>query len=153
MRVFKSIEDVEAAGLSPPVHGVVHRVVKGFIDALEEYGGTYEPEDDGWTILVEGGDEDEVAAEIGYPLADALFEGVFREEGCFVGWCPKILLTCWHFGTTVPQLSSNMMCGRLTAKSMSRMQRLEKSPSTLPTGRRSPPSSALTACPSPTPTT
>jgi len=85
MRVFKSIEDVEAAGLSPPVHGVVHRVVKGFIDALEEYGGVYDPNDDGGSILVEGGDEAEVAAEIGYPLADALFEGVFREDGCFVG--------------------------------------------------------------------
>jgi hypothetical protein len=85
MRVFKSIEDVEAAGLSPPVHGVVHRVVKGFIDALEEYGGTYDPEDDGWTILIEGGDEDAVAGEIGYPLTEALFEGVFREDGCFVG--------------------------------------------------------------------
>ena len=82
MRVLKSIEDVESAGLSPPIHGVVYRVVKGFIDAL---GGTYDPEDDGWTILVEGGDEDEVAGEIGYPLADALFEGVFREDGCFVG--------------------------------------------------------------------
>lgn len=85
MKVFKSIADVEAAGLSPPVQGVVHRVVKGFIDSLEEYGGTYDPEDDGYTILIEGGDEEAVAGEIGYPLVDALFEGVFREEGCFVG--------------------------------------------------------------------
>ena len=85
MKVFKSIEDVEAAGLSPPVHGVVHRVVSGFINALAKYGGTYDPDDDGWTILIEGGDEDVVTAEIGYPLTEALFEGVFREDGCFVG--------------------------------------------------------------------
>jgi len=85
MKVFKSIEDVEAAGLSPPVHGVVHRVVSGFIEALAQYGGTYDPDDDGWAILIEGGDEAEVAAEIGYPLTEALFEGVFREENCFVG--------------------------------------------------------------------
>jgi hypothetical protein len=86
MKVFKSIEDVEAAGLSPPVHGVVHRVVSGFINALAEYGQDYQPEEDGWTILCEAiGDEAEVAAEIGYPLAEALFEGVFREDGCFVG--------------------------------------------------------------------
>lgn len=85
MKVLKSVQDVEAAGLSPPVHGVVQRVVSGFIEALEEHGGTYDPEDDGCTILIEGGDEDAVAAEIGYPLAEALFEGVFREEGCFVG--------------------------------------------------------------------
>ena len=85
MKVLKSVQDVEAAGLSPPVYGVVHQVVSGFIEALAEYGGTYDPEDDGYTILIEGGDEEQVAAEIGYPLAEALFEGVFREEGCFVG--------------------------------------------------------------------
>jgi len=85
MKVFKSIADVEAAGLSPPVHGVVHRVVSGFIEALAQYGGTYDPDDDGWTILIEGGDEAEVAAEIGYPLAEALFEGVFRDDGCLIG--------------------------------------------------------------------
>jgi hypothetical protein len=85
MKVLKSIQEVEAAGLSPPVRDVVHRVVQGFINALAKYGGTYVPEDDGYTILIEGGDEAEVAVEIGYPLADALFEGVYREEGCFVG--------------------------------------------------------------------
>jgi hypothetical protein len=85
MKVFKSVADVEAAGLSPPLHGVVHRVVSGFINALAEYGQTYDPEDDGYTILIEGGDEEAVAAEIGYPLSEALFEGVSREDGCFVG--------------------------------------------------------------------
>ena len=45
----------------------------------------HDTEDDGYTILIEGGDEYEVAAEIGYPLVDALFEGVYREDGCFVG--------------------------------------------------------------------
>jgi len=66
MQVFKSIADVEAAGLSPPVHGVVHRGVSGFIEAMAQYGGTYDPEDDGWTILIEGGEEAEVAAEMDY---------------------------------------------------------------------------------------
>ena len=47
MKVFKSIADVEAAGLSPPVHGVVYRVVSGFINALAEYGQDYQPEEDG----------------------------------------------------------------------------------------------------------
>lgn len=85
MKVFKSVEDVEGAGLSPPVHDVVHRVVKGFIDALAEYGQVYDPEDDGYTLLIEGGDDAEVAAEIGYPIGDALFEGVTHEDGAFVG--------------------------------------------------------------------
>jgi hypothetical protein len=85
MRVFKSIEDVESAGLPPPAHALVHRVVKNFIDALAAYGQDYDPDDDGYTLLIEGGDEGEVAAEIGYPLAEALFEGVTREGGFYVG--------------------------------------------------------------------
>lgn len=85
MKTFKSMSDVEAAGLSPPVQGVVHGVVSGFIAALAKYGETYDPEDDGYTILIEGGDEEQVAAEIGYPLMDALFEGVYRQDGCFIG--------------------------------------------------------------------
>ena len=64
---------------------MVHGVVSGFIAALAKYGETYDPEDDGYTILIECGDEEQVAAEIGYPLVDALFEGVYRKDGCFVG--------------------------------------------------------------------
>ena len=67
MKTFKSVTDVEAAGLSPPVQSVVHGVVSGFIAALAKYGAIYDPEDDGYTILIEGGDEEQVAAEIGYP--------------------------------------------------------------------------------------
>jgi hypothetical protein len=85
MKIFKSVADVEAAGLSPPVHGVVHRVVQGFINALEEYGDTYNPDDDGYTILIEGGENDaEVEAEVGYNLREARYEGGTYEHGCFV---------------------------------------------------------------------
>ncbi len=42
----------------------MNRVVSGFIDALEENGGSYDPEEDGYTILI----EDEVAVEIGYRI-------------------------------------------------------------------------------------
>ncbi len=71
---------MEAAGLSPPVHGVVHWVVKGFIDALAKYGETYDPEDDGYTILIEDGHEDAVAADVCYPLGQAPLIGGYANR-------------------------------------------------------------------------
>jgi hypothetical protein len=52
MKTFKSLEEVEAAGLPPPVHDAVHRVVKNLIDAYAEYGETYDPDDDGYARLL-----------------------------------------------------------------------------------------------------
>lgn len=84
MKIFKSVDDVEAAGLSPPVRAVARRVVGAFIDALAEYGETYDPEDDGYVIVVEEGDTDaDLEAEVGYNLRDALFEGCHRENGIY----------------------------------------------------------------------
>jgi hypothetical protein len=84
MKVLKSLADVAAAGLPPPVHRAAHGVLKSFIEALAEHGVEYDPEDDGYVIVVEGGDEAEVAAEVGYPLSEALLEGGSYEDGCFV---------------------------------------------------------------------
>lgn len=85
MKTFKSLADVEAADLSPPVRDAVRRVVRGLIEAYAEYGETYDPDDDGYAILVEGGEsETEIEAEVGYGLRGALFEGGYREDGCFV---------------------------------------------------------------------
>lgn len=112
MKIFKSLEDVDAAGLSPPLDAVVRRVVKGFIDALAEYGQTYAPEDDGWTLLIEGGDEDEVAREIGYPIAEALFEGVFREDGCLI----SVVLHNNQFGFSLIFVDSPRLDAQLRAK-------------------------------------
>ena len=85
MKVFKSLEDVETAGLSPPLHEVVLRVVQGLIHAYSEFGDVYDPADDGYVILIEEGDSDaDVAALVGYSLRDALFEGGFLEDECFL---------------------------------------------------------------------
>jgi len=69
MKTFRSLEDVEAADLSPPVHGVVRRMVQHPIDAYAEYGQTHDPEDDGCVMAVEGNDDPEVVAEIRARLA------------------------------------------------------------------------------------
>ena len=84
MKVLKSLEEVESAGLSPPVYAAAHGVLKNLIDAYEKHGETYDPEDDGYVIVIEGGESDaEVEAEVGYNLRDALYEGGFYENGCF----------------------------------------------------------------------
>ena len=84
MHVLKSLEDIESTGLSPPVREAAHGVLKALIDAYEEHGYTYDPEDDGYVVVVEGGDEAEAAAEVGYALTEAVFEGGFHERGCFI---------------------------------------------------------------------
>ena len=69
MKTFWSLEEVESAGLSPPVYAAVHRVLKNLIDAYAKHGEVYDPEDDGYTILIEGGEPDaEIGAEVGYSL-------------------------------------------------------------------------------------
>ena len=47
MKILKSLEEVEAAGLSPPVQEAAHGVLKALINAYEEHGQVYDPEDDG----------------------------------------------------------------------------------------------------------
>jgi hypothetical protein len=85
MKVLKSLEDVESAGLSPPVYTAAHTVLKNLIDAYADYGETYNPDDDGYLIVIEGGETDaEVEAEVGYNLREALYEGGTYEDGCFV---------------------------------------------------------------------
>ena len=85
MKVLKSLEEIEAAGLSPTVRDAAHGVLKNLIDAYAQYGEVYDPLDDGYVIVIEGGESDaEVEAEVGYNLREALFEGGSHEHGCFV---------------------------------------------------------------------
>lgn len=85
MKTFRSLEEVEAAGLSPPVFEAAHGVLKNLIDAYAQHGEVYDPEDDGYVIVIEGGEPDaEIEAEVGYSLREALFEGGVYEHGCFV---------------------------------------------------------------------
>lgn len=85
MKTFKSLEEVDAAGLPPPLHGACRGTLEALIGAYAEQGGTYRWEDDGYVVLVEAGDADaDLRAECGYTLRDALFEGCVREEGVFL---------------------------------------------------------------------
>jgi hypothetical protein len=86
MKEFRSLEDVDRALLPDDLLKVVRGTLKGLIDAYAEAGETFDPDEDGYTVLVERGDTDEVtrAAIGGYTLRDALFEGAVYEHGCFL---------------------------------------------------------------------
>lgn len=80
MKTFRSLEEVESAGLSPSVHAAVHGDLKNLIDAYAEHGEVYDPEDDRCVIVIQGDESDEVEAEVGYSLREALIEVGFREK-------------------------------------------------------------------------
>lgn len=85
MKVLKSLEEIAAAGLSPPVRAAASQVLENLIDAYAELGQPYDPDDDGYVIVIEGDETDaEVSATVGYTLHEALFEGGFVAQGCFV---------------------------------------------------------------------
>ena len=85
MKVLKSLEEIESAGLSPEVRDAAHVVLKNLIDAYAQHGEVYDPADDGYVIVIEGGESDsEIEAEVGYNLREALYEGGSVENGCFV---------------------------------------------------------------------
>ena len=86
MKEFRSIEDVNAAGLAEDLSGVVRSTLTDLMDAYAESDERYDPGEDGYTVLVESGDTDDAirAAIGGSTLLDAPFEGCVRAGACFL---------------------------------------------------------------------
>ena len=86
MKEFRSIEDVDAAGLPDDVSRVVRGTLTDLMAAYAEGGGAYNPDEDGHTVLIEAGDTDDAirAAIGGHTLRDAPFEGCWRAGGCIL---------------------------------------------------------------------
>ncbi len=85
MKEFRSLEEVDRAGLGACAYRAVHGTLKRLIDAYGACGEEYVPEDDGHVVLLEPGDtDDDVRAAIGYALRDAPFEGCVYEDGFFL---------------------------------------------------------------------
>lgn len=84
MLTFRSLFDVQNARLPPKIHQVAMRSMRNLLDV---YGPDYDPEDDGWVVVVTRYTSDQDAmALFGRPWADARLEGVTRdqESGCFL---------------------------------------------------------------------
>lgn len=86
MKEFRSIEDVEAAGLSCDISAVVRSTLTDLMEACAVCGEKYNPESDGYAVLVEPGDTDDAIRTSlgGHTLKDALFEGCIHTGACFL---------------------------------------------------------------------
>ena len=85
MQVFKSAQEVIAAPLSPSVKALTHRLFRETVEAYQEDGFDFNAEDDGCFIVIGRDDsDDDVHAHAGYSLRDAVIDGGFYAEGCFV---------------------------------------------------------------------
>ena len=83
MNILKRLEEVKLVELSSTsVEGGAWRV-KCLIDVYAECCAAFAPEDNGNVIVVEGGTEHEVAAQAGYSLTEATFEGGFHKRRSF----------------------------------------------------------------------
>lgn len=87
MKTFRTIGDVEAAHLKPFLYTLTKRLHEQIQSAYTGTGYEYSPEDDGFIVLIEEGDtENVVAAMYGYTLLTAVYEDVRFENGCFVAF-------------------------------------------------------------------
>ena len=86
MKVFRNLEEVARARLPDALSQAVTAVMQTLLEAYAECGAPFDPEADGYTVLVERGDTEASVREAigGYALLDAPFEGAVLERGCFV---------------------------------------------------------------------
>ena len=98
MKEFRSLEDVEQAGLPDNLFRVVHSSLQGLIECYAGSGFEYTPEDDGFAVLIEAGDSEEsISSAIGHSLIDAPWEGASLTDGYFIA----VLMHNNQYGITV----------------------------------------------------
>ena len=86
MKIFKSLADLQQLEpLHPAIHWVEEQLTQ-MLKAYEQSSHTYKPEDDGYLLLIEPGDEEQplVDAGVDYYLINVPWEGVSRmDKGYF----------------------------------------------------------------------
>lgn len=85
MKEFRSLEDVEKAGLPDEVYRVVYDWLHELIECYAADGFVFDPDNDGHIVLVEEGDTDDAirSAIGGSTLLDAPLEGCSYQGTCF----------------------------------------------------------------------
>ncbi len=98
MLTFRSLVDLAAASLSPPVQQTVEQAHSNVVSIHSGDDRTYSPDDDGYVVLVEPTDTPETIREaLGYQPENLPWEGGYRDGNILVG----ILLRNNQFGLTV----------------------------------------------------
>lgn len=86
MLLFKSVSDLQQLSPDNPAYPIVADLVQRLIVNYEAEGYTYDPDADGWIVLIEEGDTDRVLTEIwdDWTLLDVPWEGITREGDFFL---------------------------------------------------------------------
>lgn len=87
MKQFKSVEDLEQLSPDDPAYPIVAELVQRLIADYQAEGYPYDPEADGWIVLIDEGDADRVLTEIwdDWRLVDVWWEGISRRGGHYLG--------------------------------------------------------------------
>ena len=87
MLTFKSTEDLRKLSPDDPAYSTVEELIEQLITAYSPPGRAYDPEDDGYIILIEPEDVDRTLDELwdGCTLLNLLWEGIFLRNNHFVG--------------------------------------------------------------------
>ena len=85
MKIFKSLADLQQLEHDHLALPWVESHLKQLLDAYSEPGSSYDPENDGYLILIEQGDEEQplTPVELNYYLINVPWEGVSLEPGYF----------------------------------------------------------------------
>jgi hypothetical protein len=85
---FKSISDLSKLPSDDPAHPIIEGLAQRLLVTDESTAYPYDPEADGWIVLIEPEDIDRPLTEIwgddAYSLIQTPFEGVTLEKGMFV---------------------------------------------------------------------
>lgn len=122
MKKFCSMEDVDRVELPEGLREAVRGTLANLIDAYAEIGERYDPEVDGYTVLIEESDSNEtIRATIGgYTLLDAPLEGVVHDEKrqCFI----TCVLFNNQFGITIVVPDAHWLDPELRARLVAETQ-------------------------------
>ena len=85
---FKSLEDLSKLQPEDPAHLIIEDLAHKLLVTTKSMDRPYDPEADGWIVLIEGSDIDRPLTEIwgddAYRLIDVPWEGVTRQDRFYV---------------------------------------------------------------------
>ncbi len=86
MKQFKFATDLQQLPPDDPAYDLVADLVQRLIVNYEADGFTYDPDADGWIVLIEEGDTERILDEIwdDWTLLDVPWEGITREGDFFI---------------------------------------------------------------------
>ena len=86
MLTFKSTEDLNKLSPDDPAHDTVKELIEQLITSYSPPGRPYDPEDDGYVILIEEGDVDRTLDELweGYTLLSIPWEGIMLQGDFYI---------------------------------------------------------------------